>query len=307
MESVKVILAVALMVALLGAPLIGLAAANGNDNNSYILKPEAREELISFVNEAKDFVLAEGKDKALQVFGDPKGKFTRGELFINAHDTNGNLLSHPYEPEMIDQNRFNDTDPNGVAFVRIMNDLEKTGGGFTYAIRPNPAHSNAIELKLFYDLKVDERLWLSSGMYLPGPAPIFSEEARKDLTAFVESARDFALNNTKEVALKAFNDKNGTFGRGDRYIYAYDFKGEILALPFEPEQIGINRIDLQDPNGARLIQEISDVAQRGSGFAYVVYNDPAENMTSRLKLDYVMKVNDEWFLGSGIYWPQSSS
>jgi signal transduction histidine kinase len=304
MGSIRAILAAAFVVALLGAPLVGLAVANGNDSNSYILEPEAREELISFVNEAKDFVLAEGKDKALQIFGDPKGKFTRGELFINAHDINGTLLTHPYEPEMVDQNRFNDTDHNGVAFVRIMNDLEKTGGGFSYAIRPNPAHSDAMELKLFYDLKVNERLWLSSGVYFPGEAPIFSEEAREDLTAFVESARDFALNNTKETALKAFNDKNGKFVSANRYIYAYDFKGNTLALPFEPEQIGTNRIDLQDPNGVYFIQEISDVAKSGSGFAYVIYKDPAENMTSRLKLDYVMKVNDEWFLGSGIYWPE---
>ena len=46
------------------------------------------------------------------------------------------------------------------------------------------------------------------------------------------------------------------------------------------------------------------MAKSGSGFAYFIYKDPAENMTSRLKLDYVMKVNDEWFLGSGIYWPE---
>jgi len=75
-------------------------------------------------------------------------------------------------------------------------------------------------------------------------------------------------------------------------------------LPFEPEQVGTNRIDLQDPNGVYLIQEISDVAKRGNGFAYVIYKNPGENMTYRLKLDYVMKVDDEWFLGSGIYWPE---
>ncbi len=84
MGSTKTLLAVALAATLLGTLLVSLAAANENNSGSYILKPEAKEELIVFVNEAKDFVLAEGKDKALQSFSDPKGKFSRGELYIVA-------------------------------------------------------------------------------------------------------------------------------------------------------------------------------------------------------------------------------
>jgi polar amino acid transport system substrate-binding protein len=295
---------VILLVAFLGAYLVGWATADGNESNAYILSPEAREELVAFVNEAKDFVHEVGQDKAMDVFNDPKGKFVRGELFINAHDTNGTILANPYQPETIGQNLLNDTDPNGVAFVKILHDSDKRGGGFVYAIRPNPAHSNAQELKLFYSLEVDERLGLTSGMYLPGQALIFSNESRKDLVAFVENARDFALNHTKDEALKAFNDRNGEFVRGKRYIFAYDFEGNTLALPFEPELIGTNRIEFRDPNGAYSVQAVLDVAKRGSGFAYAIYQDPAENMTSKLKLDYVTNVDDKWFLGSGIYWPE---
>ncbi len=76
-----------------------------------------------------------------------------------------------------------------------------------------------------------------------------------------------------------------------------------MALPFEPEAIGTNQADLQDPNGVFLLSEISDVAKRGDGFTYTIYKDPTDNMTNRLKLRYVMKVDDEWFMGSGIYWP----
>jgi hypothetical protein len=74
---------------------VGYASANGNDSNSYILKPEAREELINFVNEARNFTLIEGKDKALQVFNDPKGEFSRGDLYIIAYDFNGTRLANP--------------------------------------------------------------------------------------------------------------------------------------------------------------------------------------------------------------------
>jgi signal transduction histidine kinase len=308
MGSTKAILAVAFAVALIGTLFVSMATANGNNSSSYILKPEAKGELVAFVNEAKDFVLAEGKDKALQAFNDPNGGFVRGELYIVAYDFNGTrLASINMKSGTIGENALNVTDSNGVALVRTMLEIAKRGSGFTYYIWPNPAHSNVKEFKLTYVTKVNEGLWLASGMYLPGEAPVFSNESRKDLVAFVESARDFALNHTKEDALKTFNDKNGKFIKGNRYIFADDFEGIALAMPFDLGTIGINHIDAQDPNGVYLIQELLDVAKRGNGFTYVIYKDPADNMTYKPKLRYVMKVNDEWFLGSGIYWPEVES
>jgi Single Cache domain 2 len=116
-------------------------------------------------------------------------------------------LAHPYEPEMIGTNVLNVTDSNGVALKKNMLEAAKRGSGFTYYIWPNAAHSNAEEPKLTYVLKVDEELWLGAGNYLPVQAPIFSNESREDLVAFVNGARNFALNTTQEDALKAFNDK----------------------------------------------------------------------------------------------------
>ena len=297
MRSIGVILAVAL----LGAILVGWAVAAGNDSNAYTLKPEAREELIGFVNEAKEFVLEEGKDKALQAFKDPTGKFVRGDLYIIAYDFNGTCLAHPYEPEKTGENWLNVTDPNDVALGRNLREVAKRGGGFTYYTWPNPAHSGAEELKLTYVLKVDEGLWLGAGIYLPGQAPVFSKEARENLTAFVERARDFALNNTRDVALKAFNDRNGEFVRGNRYIFADDFAGNILALPTQPDLIGKNRIDIGDPNGVKLTRDMITLAQSGGGFTYYIYPDPERNMTPGLKLSYITKVDDTWWLGAGIY------
>lgn len=303
MES-KTILAAALAVVLLGMLPVGLATVNGNYSDQYILEPEAKEELIAFVNEAKDFILAEGKDKALQVFNDPNGKFSKGELYIIAYDSNGTRLANPYNPEGIGENALNITDSNGVAQVRNMLDIAERGGGFTYYIWPNPANSSVEELKLTYVLKVDEGLVLASGMYLPGSAPIFSNESREDLVAFVENARDFALTHTKDESLKAFNDRNGEFVKGDRYIFANDFEGMRLAMPLYPDQIGTKMNQDQDPNGVYVIQEFSDTAKRGEGFVYGILPDPAENWTPELKLVYVTKVNDEWLLGSGLYWPE---
>jgi signal transduction histidine kinase len=297
---------VILAAALLGTYFVGWAAADVTDSQAYTLKPEAREELIAFVKEARDMVVKEGRDKALEVFNDPKGEFVRGDLYIFAHDFNGTCLASPNEPETIGKNELNSTDPNGVALGRNMLEVAKRGGGFSYYIWPNPANSGAQELKLAYVLKVDEGLWLGAGVFLNGPAPIFSNESREDLVAFVERAREFALNSTRDAALLAFNDRDGEFVRGNRYIFAYDFQGNTLALPFQPELIGTNRLDLRDPNDMLSVQGVLDAAKTESGFVYALTQDPAENMTPKLKLDYSMAVDDEWFLGSGIYWSRVS-
>lgn len=303
MKRIEVILAVASVVALLGASSTGGAAmaTDGTEKNQYVLEPETREELIAFVNEAGDFVKEQGKDKATEVFNNPKGKFVAGKYYIIAYDFNGTCLAHPYEPSMVGENVLNMTDSNGVAFKRNMRQLAKRGSGFAYYIWPNPAHRDAEELKLTYVLKVDDTLWLAAGTYLNVQTPIFSNESREDLVAFVENTRDFALNTTQEEALSAFNDINGSYVEGNRYIIAYDFAGECLAHPIKQEVIGMNRINVSDPNGVEQIRDMIAIAQNGVGFTYYLYPDPAKNMTLGFKLSYVTKVNDIWLLGAGIY------
>jgi signal transduction histidine kinase len=193
------------------------------------------------------------------------------------------------------------TDSNGVALKRNMREAAKSGSGFAYYIWPNPAHSGAEELKITYVLKVDEEMWLAAGTYLSVHTPVFSNESREDLVAFVEGARSFALNTSKEEAVKTFNDINSSYAEGKRYIIAYDFAGNCLVHPIRPELIGTNRIDVRDPNSVEQVRDMIALAQNKEGFTYYLYPDPAKNMTLGLKLSYVTKVDDTWWLGAGIY------
>jgi signal transduction histidine kinase len=253
------------------------------------------------VHEARDFVAEQGKEKALEVFNDPNGEFVRGEYYIIAYDFNGTCLAHPYEPAMVGKNVLDVTDSNGVALKRNMREVARRGSGFAYYIWPNHAHSNAEELKITYVLKVDEEMWLAAGTYLSVQAPIFSNESREDLVAFVEGARSFALNTSKEEAIETFNDINGSYVKENRYVIAYDFAGNCLVHPILPELVGKNRFDVRDPNGVEQVRDMIALAQNGGGFTYYIYQDPAKNMTMGLKLSYITKVDDTWLLGAGIY------
>jgi len=121
------------------------------------------------------------------------------------------------------------------------------------------------------------------------------------LVSFVDSAVAFAKTNGREKALAEFSNPNGSFVRGELYIYAYDFNGTTLAHPFNPEKIGVNRLNETDAQGGLFIKNLRDMARNGSGFVRFSYINPAHNRSVESKLGYVERVDDTWWLGSGIY------
>ncbi len=155
-------------------------------------------------------------------------------------------------------------------------------------------------------LKVDDNLWIGSGIYLPGSAPLFSFEDQRRLKAFVDEARDYALSNGKDKASRVFNNPEGEFVRGDLYVFAYDFLGNALSLPFQPKFVGTNRLDAKDSNGITFTRDNLELARTGSGQTYYLYPNPRENMREELKLSYTTKVDDSWWLAAGIYSSLSS-
>jgi hypothetical protein len=138
----------------------------------------------------------------------------------------------------------------------------------------------------------------AAGTATDSPAHYTSNET---LIAFVHSAVEYAKTNGKEKALAEFSNPNGSFIRGELYIYAYDFNGTTLAHPVNPEKIGVNRLNETAGNIGLILQNMSAVAARGGGFYRFYYINPAHNRTVESKLGYSEKVDDNWWLGSGVY------
>lgn len=124
---------------------------------------------------------------------------------------------------------------------------------------------------------------------------------KTELVSFVESALAYARENGKDKALVEFSNKTGSFVRGDLYIYAYDFNGTCLAHPFKPDWIGKNKLDVTDSNGVPSLRNTLNVAREGKGFTYFIFPNPAHENRDEFKIAYAMKVDENWFLGSGIY------
>ena len=130
---------------------------------------------------------------------------------------------------------------------------------------------------------------------------LITSSNKTELVSFVESALDYARENGKDVALDEFSNKTGSFVRGDLYIYAYDFNGTCLAHPFKPDWIGENKLDVTDSNGVPSLRNTLNVAREGKGFTYFIFPNPAHGNRDEFKIAYAVKVDENWFLGSGIY------
>lgn len=285
----------------------GSADANGisdyskNYNKSASLNKTELTELVSFVESAVAYAHENGKDVALKEFSNKTGSFVRGDLYIYAYGFNGTNIAHPFKSDWIGKDKLNESDSNGVMYIRNLINAARVGKGFTYFIFPNPAHGNKKEFKIGFAMKVDDDWWLGSGLYFSDVSASFDQARRDELVAFVDEALQFAKENGKQKSLEVFNNQSGNFTRDGRYIFAYDYEGQNLALPYQPDLIGTNRSDAQDPNGVYFVQQAIDVARIGNGFFYYIYPDASRNMTPALKLSYAANVDDTWFLGSGIY------
>jgi hypothetical protein len=134
-----------------------------------------REALVAFVEEAVAYAHANGKEKALAEFSNPKGSFVRGELYLYAYDYNGTTIAHPVNPEKIGVNRLDEVDAEGNLFIRELMDATTNGQGFVTYYYINPTQNKRIEKKLGYVMQVDDSWWLGSGIY-QGPAEIPTTE-----------------------------------------------------------------------------------------------------------------------------------
>jgi signal transduction histidine kinase len=268
--------------------------------------PSSPEALVAFVEKAFEYAQVHGKEAALREFNNQSGTFVEGDLYIFAYDLQGNTLALPFQPDLLGKSRWDATDPKGTPFIQEIIRTAQSGGGFVRYLYLDPADNNAVKPKISYVMKVDQDWVLGSGIYNADEEdPLLrvggDPQIRGDLKSYVEEAIAYARVQGRDAAIAEFNDRNGTFIRGNLYIYAFDYHGTTLALPFQPQLIGSDLSELQDPFGVNYTMVEIYLAQQGGGFIFYHYPNPTHNMTLEPKMSYVAPVDATWWLGVGIY------
>ena len=127
-----------------------------------------KEQMVKFVDEAAAYVKAVGREAALKEFSNPKGKFVRekGELYIYAYDFKCVCLAHGFTPDLVGRDPTAKKDNHGLLVIQQLRDTAaRDGKGFVEFGWVDPATGKEGR-KLGYVVKVDDSLWLGSGIYL---------------------------------------------------------------------------------------------------------------------------------------------
>ncbi|MBI5607162.1 MAG: cache domain-containing protein [Deltaproteobacteria bacterium] len=128
--------------------LIGFASAAGN-----------ADEAKTLVEKGIQFYKANGKDKALAEFSNPKGQFVKGELYIFIWDVNGTVLAHGTNQKLIGKDVSGLKDADGKLFVKDGLELAKSkGSGWVDYKWTNPV-TKKMDDKTTFVKKVDDLIF----------------------------------------------------------------------------------------------------------------------------------------------------
>ena len=135
---------------------------------------------------------------------------------------------------------------------------------------------------------------LAQGQAAAPPETVEVRDYREEVVALVDRALEYIKKNGKQKALATFNDPDGPFVKNGLYVFAYDFYGVNKALATNPALVGKDLIDMQDADGKYIIRDMIALVKKGGGW----YDYKWEG---HVKSSYVVKVDDTFWIGSGIY------
>lgn len=135
---------------------------------------------------------------------------------------------------------------------------------------------------------------------LPVLAADQSPGTREEAVNLVKKAVAYYKSVGREKAFAAFTRQGGPFSDRDLYIVVYDLEGNCLAHGANPRQVGVNLLDMRDPEGRFFVRERVELGRLHDSFwqNYKFINP----MTRRLenKSMYMEKV-DGLLIGCGVY------
>jgi cytochrome c len=132
------------------------------------------------------------------------------------------------------------------------------------------------------------------------PAGNLSADERQ-VFGFVTEAVAYGREHGRQNSLAEFNDPNGSFVRGDLYIFAGDYNGTSLASIALPQRVNTSFYDEVDVTGQYYMRNKINLSRNGGGFIVIHFPNPAHNLTVEPKLCYVHDVDGTYWIGAGIY------
>ncbi len=139
------------------------------------------------------------------------------------------------------------------------------------------------------------------GLLLAGNAMADIEADKKECIAKCEAAAKMINEQGVDSAVAEISKKEGQFVSTVTYVFLQKMDGTMIAHPMKASLVGKNLIDLKDSEGKEFFKDMIKIAkENGSGWVDYMWPSPGEEKPSP-KTSYVLKVNDEVFVGAGVY------
>lgn len=256
-------------------------------------------ELTAFVNSGLEYIKKNGQAKAYQEFSNPKGKFSKGDLFLFVYNNQGVNLAHGAEPQnYVGKNMLHYRDQYGTPVVRLLIKVAKLGGGYLHYYWAEPS-TNEIKIKTAYVKPIDSNSFIGSGLYENIEVPVATQIHIEELKAFVNEAIAYYRQNGEKKAFKEFNNPDGKFRRGKMIIFVGNFKGVCVASS-DPSIVGRDDFNTTDDFGTPFVQMFIEAAKNGGGVVTYYWTNFVTKK-SEPKTAYVTKLSDQYLIGAGNY------
>jgi two-component system, NarL family, sensor kinase len=154
---------------------------------------------------------------------------------------------------------------------------------------------------------VKQRSQVVAELQLKAVEPVLLAARKAELQSYVNLARSSVQHlvrdgmpdaKAQEQALAIL--KRLEFGH-DGYFFVFDFDGNTLLYPRQPQLQGRNLRDVQDRDGGYPIRKLLDQARAGGGYVEYEWGRPSTGQVE-IKLGYVEPIAGwQWVLGTGTY------
>ncbi|MHC1725345.1 MAG: cache domain-containing protein [Syntrophobacteraceae bacterium] len=280
-----------------------------------------------FVEKAVAFFKRVPKAIALAELSSPQGRFVKGDQYVYALDSTGVMIAHPVNESFVGQDFYFVTDCDGKCFIKeIVDTANLEGSGWVEYKWIDPI-SQTDRPKTVYFVKTHGVI-LCSGVYGGNPASDIPDQSTDEDTCFaspnnvlttdthmeehldelvlddakrfVKKAAAFYKANDRAIALAEFSNSQGSFVKGEQYVFVLDFTGVMLAHGVNRKYIGKDFFRIVDSDGKSFIKEIVEIANsEGSGWVEYRWVDYMTK-TERPKIVYFEEMNGV-IICSGIF------
>jgi len=249
--------------------------------------PDAgRKEAINLVRRGYQFMKASGKSRAVKDFTSKRiNTFRYGDLFLFVYDMKGLCIAHGGNEEFVGRNQFDLKDEDGRYFIREFIEKANAGGGWVNYKVNNSFESTYIEK---IDLGIDQ-FFIGCGLF-----PVSKSET---MTLLVKSGSGYLKVHSQEEGFRAFVERDGSFVRGDLFIFVFDETGICYTYGDDFDLIWRNLLDWKDDNGKLFVKTMINTAKRGP-------NKVRYKLNNSLVVAYVEQVEKDgknFIVGSSFY------